>query len=148
MALSASIVEAGGVPPLGWRGLYLGRSRAKLAGIGGASRTSFMCGWVSLAEIAATRSLSVPARSAFVGLVGARVVGAPAGLATSEAMPPVTCQRRGFTTTAAHNRSIDTDPQQQKAASPQVLVVRSFLRDEALASRASEGKGNTSSRLR
>jgi hypothetical protein len=26
------------------------------------------------------------------------------------------------------NLSIDTDPQQQKAASPQVLVVRSFLR--------------------
>lgn len=26
------------------------------------------------------------------------------------------------------NMSIDTDPQQQKAASPQVLVVRSFLR--------------------
>jgi len=26
------------------------------------------------------------------------------------------------------NLSIDTDPQQQKAASPRVLVVRSFLR--------------------
>jgi hypothetical protein len=26
------------------------------------------------------------------------------------------------------NMSIDTDPQQQEAASPQVLVVRSFLR--------------------
>jgi hypothetical protein len=26
------------------------------------------------------------------------------------------------------NLSIDTDPQQQEAASPQVLVVRSFLR--------------------
>jgi hypothetical protein len=26
------------------------------------------------------------------------------------------------------NLSIDTEPQQQKAASPQVLVVRSFLR--------------------
>jgi hypothetical protein len=26
------------------------------------------------------------------------------------------------------NMSIDTDPQQQKAASPRVLVVRSFLR--------------------
>jgi hypothetical protein len=26
------------------------------------------------------------------------------------------------------NMSIDTDPQQQNAASPQVLVVRSFLR--------------------
>jgi hypothetical protein len=26
------------------------------------------------------------------------------------------------------NLSIDTDPQQQKAVSPQVLVVRSFLR--------------------
>jgi hypothetical protein len=27
-----------------------------------------------------------------------------------------------------HNKSIDTVPQQQEAASPQVLVVRSFLR--------------------
>jgi hypothetical protein len=27
-----------------------------------------------------------------------------------------------------HNKSIDTDPQQQEAASPQVLVVRSSLR--------------------
>ena len=27
-----------------------------------------------------------------------------------------------------HNKSIDTDPQQQEAASPQVLVVRSFSR--------------------
>ena len=27
-----------------------------------------------------------------------------------------------------HNLSIDTDPQQQEAAPPQVLVVRSFLR--------------------
>jgi hypothetical protein len=27
-----------------------------------------------------------------------------------------------------HNLSIDADPQQQEAASPQVLVVRSFLR--------------------
>jgi len=27
-----------------------------------------------------------------------------------------------------HNLSIDTDPQQQEAASPQMLVVRSFLR--------------------
>jgi hypothetical protein len=30
------------------------------------------------------------------------------------------------------NWSIDTDPQQQEAALPQVLVVRSFLRDAAL----------------
>jgi hypothetical protein len=28
----------------------------------------------------------------------------------------------------SHNLSIDTDPQQQEAASPLVLVVRSFLR--------------------
>jgi hypothetical protein len=28
----------------------------------------------------------------------------------------------------SHNLSIDTDPQQQEAASPQVLVVRSFSR--------------------
>jgi len=28
----------------------------------------------------------------------------------------------------SHNISIDTDPQQQEAASPHVLVVRSFLR--------------------
>jgi hypothetical protein len=27
-----------------------------------------------------------------------------------------------------HNMSIDADPQQQEAASPRVLVVRSFLR--------------------
>jgi hypothetical protein len=32
------------------------------------------------------------------------------------------------------NMSIDTDPQQQEAASPLVLVVRSFLRYMALAS--------------
>jgi len=29
---------------------------------------------------------------------------------------------------APHNMSIDADPQQQEAAPPQVLVVRSFLR--------------------
>jgi len=29
---------------------------------------------------------------------------------------------------AMHNKSIDTDPQQQEAAPPRVLVVRSFLR--------------------
>jgi len=29
---------------------------------------------------------------------------------------------------AMHNKSIDTDPQQQEAASPLMLVVRSFLR--------------------
>jgi hypothetical protein len=32
---------------------------------------------------------------------------------------------------ARFNMSIDTDPQQQEAASPQVLVVRSFLRYSA-----------------
>jgi hypothetical protein len=36
----------------------------------------------------------------------------------------VTCTRASF----PHNMSIDADPQQQKAASPQVLVVRSFSR--------------------
>ena len=41
------------------------------------------------------------------------------------------CVRRyhGFMNSGAmHNKSIDTDPQLQAAASPQVLVVRSFLR--------------------
>lgn len=33
-----------------------------------------------------------------------------------------------FSTRPRFNMSIDTDPQQQEAASPQVLVVRSFLR--------------------
>jgi hypothetical protein len=34
------------------------------------------------------------------------------------------CARAGL----PHNLSIDTDPQQQEAASPLMLVVRSFLR--------------------
>jgi len=34
-------------------------------------------------------------------------------------------------TVLPHNISIDADPQQQEAASPQVLVVRSFLRYRA-----------------
>jgi hypothetical protein len=50
------------------------------------------------------------------------------GLAASGAMPPVPFLDRWGTTTATHNISIDTDPQQQEAASPQMLVVRSFLR--------------------
>jgi hypothetical protein len=36
-----------------------------------------------------------------------------------------------------HNMSIDADPQQQEAASPQVLVVRSFLRYAACSAFAS-----------
>jgi hypothetical protein len=50
------------------------------------------------------------------------------GLAASGAMPPFSCLHRGNARTAAYNLSIDADPQQQEAASPHVLVVRSFLR--------------------
>jgi hypothetical protein len=50
------------------------------------------------------------------------------GLAASGAMPPFACLHRGCARTASHNMSIDADPQQQEAASPQMLVVRSFLR--------------------
>jgi hypothetical protein len=49
-------------------------------------------------------------------------------LATSMAMPPFSCRHRGNARSATYNLSIDTDPQQQEAASPQMLVVRSFLR--------------------
>jgi hypothetical protein len=67
-------------------------------------------------------------------------VGAPARLRQSGAMPPAPCQHSlrkvrlgapawlALASTASYNKSIDTDPQQQEAASPQVLVVRSFLR--------------------
>jgi hypothetical protein len=50
------------------------------------------------------------------------------GLVASGAMPPFPGQHRGQASTATYNMSIDTDPQQQEAASPRVLVVRSFLR--------------------
>jgi len=48
-------------------------------------------------------------------------VGIPAGLRQSRAMPPFTRQHRGSATTASHNKSANTDPQQQEAASPQML---------------------------
>jgi hypothetical protein len=50
------------------------------------------------------------------------------GLAASGAMPPFPCPHRRGSTAATHNKSIDADPQQQDAAPPRVLVVRSFLR--------------------
>jgi hypothetical protein len=106
---SRSLVAFLGVAPC-----RSGESRAWVVGGGYRRRHGF--GLVGRRALPFGANVSAPAC-----LVGARVAGMPAGLAASGAMPPFKCQHRGGASTASHNKSANTDPQQQEAASPQML---------------------------
>ena len=116
-------------------------SLASTAGVGGGRRHGF-------GEVARCALPVGAGGSASGSVVGAKAADVPALLVASGAMPPFSCLQLRGTTTASHNKSVNTDPHLQEAASPQWWWSGYLQRYEALASRASEGKGNTSSRLR
>ena len=79
-----------------------GESRARAAGVGTGRRHGF--------GEAARRAMPVGAGAAASAcLVGARATGLPALLVASRAMPPFSCLNRVGTTTASHNKSVNTD---------------------------------------
>ena len=98
------------------RSLWVGVGRRRSHGLGRVGRCALPFG----------ACVSVSTR-----LIGARSTGVRAGFAASEAMPPFSCPHCSSSTTASHNMSIDADPQQQEAAPPLVLVVRSSSRSTA-----------------